>query len=128
MSIPDKHIKALVDKAPAFTSEQICALRTLLDRDALEPVETAPVALETGARRVSGDVTDFPYLSNKVCYIVVRDGLPVQLRYRDGIRQAIQDASADKCALFAVWPGEWRSDLFRIDDLHAAARAFKVKL
>ncbi len=61
------------------------------------------------------DVTDtaFPYLSPTTAYILVRDdggvsqvlpGTEIVCEVRDG-----------KARLFAVWPGQWRSDVFTID-------------
>lgn len=63
---------------------------------------------------------DFPYASRTTCYIEVgADGSVSQ-----GVdAQAYQRAAAGKSRLFAVWPGQYSSDLFAIDDLDAYARA-----
>jgi hypothetical protein len=63
---------------------------------------------------------DFPYESRTTCYIeVAEDGTVSQ-----GVdTEAYQRAVAGKSRLFAVWPGQYSSDLFAIDDLDAYARA-----
>jgi hypothetical protein len=40
---------------------------------------------------------------------------------------AIASATAGRCDIVAVWPGEHRSDLFLIDDLDALAVARKIQ-
>jgi hypothetical protein len=63
---------------------------------------------------------DFPYESPTTCYIEVRqDGLVTQ-----GIDPATYGrARSGESRIFAVWPGQWRSDLFIIDDLDEYAKA-----
>lgn len=67
----------------------------------------------------------FPYTSKTVCYILVTvDGNVVQVQHSAGELQAAYDAVCNKKAsLYAVWPGNWRSDLFIIDDMEAFADA-----
>ena len=57
--------------------------------------------------RSSKETEGFPYGSNRICYI--------ELFATGEIKQLA--TYHDK--LFAVWPGQWRSDLFIIDDLEA---------
>lgn len=54
----------------------------------------------------------FPYGSAHVCYFRLVDGLPEQVKGRPALREAV--SRGDR--LFAVWPGQYRSDLFEIDD------------
>lgn len=54
----------------------------------------------------------FPYASRRVCYFRLVDGLPEQVRGKVDLRAAALDGQQ----LFAAWPGEWRTDLFVIDD------------
>lgn len=63
----------------------------------------------------------FPYGGRRVCWIAVENGVPCQLHTKDAKRQAVRRARADEINLYAVWPGQWQSDLFRLDDLDAAA-------
>jgi hypothetical protein len=63
---------------------------------------------------------DFPYTQSTLCYIEIAE---------DGTVTHGTDASTYKRArsgksrLFAVWPGQWSSHLFAIDDLDEYARA-----
>lgn len=61
----------------------------------------------------------FPYGSAHVCYFRLVDGLPEQVKGRPALREAV--GRGDR--LFAVWPGEYRSDLFEIDDADLLAAA-----
>jgi hypothetical protein len=73
-----------------------------------------------GPRSAAAAGKDFPYDSRTTCYIEVdNDGSVTQ-----GVdAQAYQRAVAGTSRLFAVWPGDYSSDLFVIDDLDAYARA-----
>ena len=63
---------------------------------------------------------DFPYAHPTTCYIeVTSDGT---VSHGAGPK-AYQRAKAGASRLFAVWPGQHRSDLFAIDDLDEYARA-----
>ncbi|SCG60566.1 hypothetical protein [Micromonospora humi] len=54
-----------------------------------------------------------------MCYIEVTASGSV----RFGIDQSVYErAAAGQSRLFAVWPGQWSSDLFAIDDLDQLAR------
>ena len=64
---------------------------------------------------------EFPYTLATMCYIEIRDdGSVTHGRDDDTYGRATSGASR----LFAVWPGQWRSDLFAIDDLDQYAKAF----
>lgn len=66
---------------------------------------------------------DFPYTARTTCYIEVhKDGSVTH----GGGRAAYDRALADQSRLFAVWPGEWSSDLFVIDDLDEYAKAHGI--
>lgn len=71
------------------------------------------------ASQVYGTAT-FPYNSKHVCFFeIYSDGLISQLHYKDEKRKAYENAKIGKSKIYAVWPGEWTSDLFEIDDLEA---------
>ena len=72
-------------------------------------------------RSAAASGSDFPYRSSTVCYIEVgKDGAVTQ-----GVSaEAWKRAKDGESRLFAVWPGQWRSDLFVIDDLDELAGAF----
>ena len=71
-------------------------------------------------RSASASGEDFPYQLATTCYIEVHaDGAVSQGAGADAYQRAVAGASR----LFAVWPGNWSSDLFAIDDLNAYARA-----
>jgi len=64
----------------------------------------------------------FPYgYPGLVCYIELRDGEMSQCFKRDDLREAVRRGQAKVSRLFAVWPGQYASDLFVIDDLDALA-------
>lgn len=66
---------------------------------------------------------EFPYTSPTTCYIeVAADGT---VSHGAGA-EACSRAKAGASRLFAVWPGQYRSDLFAIDDLDEYARAIGV--
>ncbi|THA62337.1 hypothetical protein E6P78_23280 [Streptomyces sp. A0958] len=67
---------------------------------------------------------DFPYTARTTCYIEVHDDGRVT---HGNDRAAYERAVAGKSRLFAVWPGEWSSDLFMIDDLDEYAKAQGIK-
>lgn len=74
--------------------------------------------------RSAADVgKDFPYRSPTTCFIEVHhDGKVTQ----GGGREAYDRARSGQSRLFAVWPGQWRSDLFSIDNLDEYARALGI--
>ncbi|MGK5548420.1 hypothetical protein ACSNOH_27375 [Streptomyces sp. URMC 127] len=67
---------------------------------------------------------DFPYTARTTCYIEVHDDGTVT---HGNDRAAYERAMAGKSRLFAVWPGEWSSHLFAIDDLNEYAKAHGIK-
>lgn len=71
-------------------------------------------------RSAAGSGTDFPYAAKVICYIEVSaDG---SVRWGSVDREAVGRARSGSSRLFAVWPGQWASHLFAIDDLDACAR------
>ncbi len=61
------------------------------------------------------DVTDttFPYLSPTTAYVLVSDdGDVFQV---SPSAEIVREVKSGKARLFAVWPGQWRSDVFTID-------------
>lgn len=74
-------------------------------------------------RSAAASGMDFPYGSPTTCYIEVhKDGKVTQ----GADHTAYERARAGESRLFAVWPGQWRSDLFVIDDLDEYARALDI--
>lgn len=77
-----------------------------------------------GPRSASAVGKNFPYTLKTVCYIEVsNDGT---VTFNSGGRAAYDRAAAGESRLFAVWPGDYRSDLFAIDDLDEYAKAFGI--
>lgn len=70
----------------------------------------------------------FPYRMKTVCYFeVFPNGETVQLSRNKGDRsRAYFNAKAGVSKLCAVWPGQWWSDLFIIDDLEAFAEELEL--
>jgi hypothetical protein len=68
----------------------------------------------------------FPYASKLVCYFEQRGSDLAQLGAKSEIRDAIRRARSGSSTIFAVWPGQWKSDLFVIDDLDRLAEGRDV--
>lgn len=75
---------------------------------------------------------NFPYRMSTVCYFEVdKKGNVNQIPHKnkcdlDGVIKAYQKASNGDTKLYAVWPGNWSSDLFIIDDLKEFADSFGI--
>src|SRR4051812_5595208 len=63
---------------------------------------------------------EFPYTLGTLCYIEIAEDGTVSHCTDAG---TYERARSGKSRLFAVWPGEWASHLFTIDDLDEYARA-----
>lgn len=72
---------------------------------------------------------NFPYESKQVCYIEVsKDGSVTQIHCtKEEIRASYQRIVNDAATLYAVWPGQYRSDLFIVDDLNVLADAYGIE-
>jgi hypothetical protein len=76
---------------------------------------------------------NFPYGMSTICYIEVdKNGNVSQVPHknksdRPQVIEAYKRVLNKTTALYAVWPGNWRSDLFIIDDLDAFAREFGLE-
>lgn len=85
------------------------------------------------AMRSAKEVEYFPYRSKLMCYIeIFSDGTVKKIPHvnksdRKYVQQAYERVLAGKSALYVVWPGQWTSDLFVIDDLPAFAKAFELE-
>jgi len=75
---------------------------------------------------------NFPYRMSTVCYFEVDgQGAVKQIPHknksdRDSMRTAYERARAGSTKIYAVWPGNWSSDLFLIDDLDAFAEKWEL--
>lgn len=80
--------------------------------------------------RSAKEVDNFPYSSSIVCYFEVgKNGNVSQVYHknksdRPNVLEVYQRVINKTTTLYAVWPGNYRSDLFIIDDLNAFAKAF----
>lgn len=80
--------------------------------------------------RSAKEAGNFPYTMSIVCYFEVdKNGTVQQVPHknksdRQNLLEACQRAADGTVTLYAVWPGNWKSDLFIIDDLNAFAEAF----
>jgi len=70
----------------------------------------------------------FPYGSKLVCYFEVwDDGSIEQISVsKKGLSAAYERAVSGKTKIYAVWSGQWRSDLFIIDDLEIFAESVGI--
>ena len=82
--------------------------------------------------RSAKEAGEFPYKMSTVCYFeVYKDGKVCQIPHKNksdlnGVREAYERVSKGITTLYAVWPGNWSSDLFIIDDLEAFASKFDL--
>ncbi|MDI5979294.1 hypothetical protein [Amycolatopsis magusensis] len=79
--------------------------------------------LENVLLRRTSQNNQFPWQSNLVTLVRVgRDGT-VRQAQTDPEKRALVGAARDGDLLLAAWPGEWRQDVFVVDDLRAARLA-----
>jgi hypothetical protein len=69
-----------------------------------------PPIPEEGYRLASD--APFPYGNPTVTFMIVDDGKVRQVTLSEARAQAQQGK-----AVYGVWPGKWRSDLFLLDDI-----------
>ena len=79
--------------------------------------------------RSAKEVEYFLYGSKLVCYFVVYpDGKAEQIQNNKTTAKSVYEhVVAKDYVLYAVWPGQWRSDLFIIDDIELYANALGIK-
>ena len=79
--------------------------------------------------RSAKECKEFPYTSKTVCYIeVFPDGSVKQVSPSvSEIEPAYNNLISNKSTLYAVWPGNYRSDLFIIDDSNLLADAYGIQ-
>src|ERR1700694_868377 len=74
----------------------------------------------SGLRRTSALGEVFPWRAQDVTFVcVTADGLVTQAQ-TIGEKRAILEAADDGDLLLAAWPGQWRQDIFVVDDRDAA--------
>lgn len=78
--------------------------------------------------RSAKESDNFPYGMSTICYFEVdKNGNVSQVPHKNKsdramVLEAYQRAINKATTLYAVWPGQWRSDLFIIDDLDTFAK------
>lgn len=74
-------------------------------------------ALRPKGLRLASEVSiGFPYRAGDTAYVVIADGQISSPQYVSDRRAAAKALRDGKAQVFAVWPGDYRSDLFVIDD------------
>ena len=82
--------------------------------------------------RKASEVEYFPYTNSTNCYIEVGFNNSVSsLSHknksdRPGIEAAYNRVLLGSSRLYCAWPGNYRTDLFIIDDLNSFAKAFGI--
>jgi hypothetical protein len=78
---------------------------------------------DTSSLRRTSDADDvFPWRARDVPFILVTvSGLVRQAQGINDKRAMLEEAKEEDC-LLAAWPGQWRQDIFVIDDRGAAIR------
>lgn len=82
--------------------------------------------------RSAKETKEFPYKMSTLCYFeVYNNGKVSHISHKNksdinNINEAYKRALNKETTLYAVWPGNWRSDLFVIDDLEIFAKEFEL--
>lgn len=82
--------------------------------------------------RSAKENNNFPYSMSTICYFEVdKDGNVSQVPHknksdRTKVIEVYQRAIDKTITLYAVWPGNWSSDLFIIDDLDTFAEELNL--
>lgn len=75
--------------------------------------------------RLISENSDFQWQLNTMCYILVCSNLEVfQIKKDISYEKAYRIAKNGGGKILAVWPGNWRSDAFLVDDLEQFALEF----
>lgn len=77
--------------------------------------------------RRASEVDGFPYNSRRNCYIIINEnGELEQIRYTvQAMKDLYTQVVNNNLNIFIVWPGNYTSDIFLVDDMNAFGRAFK---
>lgn len=62
-----------------------------------------------------------------ICYLELCEGQLLWLKNRAETREAVTRALAGQSTLYAAWPGQYRTDLFLVDDLDKLAAEIGLK-
>ena len=82
--------------------------------------------------RSAKEAGNFPYRMSTVCYFEVdSDGNVKRIPHKnksdiEHVLEALKRAEQGMTTIYAVWPGNWSSDLFIIDDLEEFAEKFEL--
>jgi len=82
--------------------------------------------------RSAKETDAFPYRLATICYFEVDcKGNVNRIPHKnksdiDGVLEALKRAEKGITKIYAVWPGNWSSDLFIIDDLDKLAESFEL--
>ena len=81
--------------------------------------------------RKASEVENFPYYSKLICYILVYNNKVEQvIHYRKcdfyQVENAYNEVKNGNATLYAVWPGNYRSDLFLVDDVEKFAKELEI--
>ncbi len=74
----------------------------------------------------------FPFTMSTLCYFeLTNDGKLNRVYHknksdRPSLTEAYCNAKNGKSLLYVVWPGQWSSDLFIVDDLKEFAKHFEI--
>ncbi len=75
---------------------------------------------------------NFPYKMKTVCYFEIdSEGNVNRIPHKnksdiEDVREALKRAEQGVTKIYAVWPGNWGSDLFIIDNLEEFAEEFEL--
>lgn len=84
--------------------------------------------------RKCSEVVDFPYTARHCCLFEIKKDNSIEkvVHYRkmdyENVKSAYLRAKNNESKLYYVWPGEYTSDLFFVDDLSLFFNAFNINL
>jgi len=82
--------------------------------------------------RSAKETENFPYRASTVCYFeVYKDGTVKRINHKNKsdvnkVIEAYERAKENITTIYAVWPVNWSSDLFIIDDLELFIDKFEL--
>ena len=82
--------------------------------------------------RKTSQVEDFPFTARHCCLFEIKNNGEIEQikHYRkmdyDNVLNAYKRVINNKSKLYYVWPGQYTSDLFEVDDLTAFSSSFGI--
>lgn len=79
--------------------------------------------LTTGHFRHTSHTDNFPYTWKTVPFICIRADGCISMAQELSSKSKMLTSKGENDVILAVWPGQWRSDVFVVDDTNLAMKA-----